>query len=368
MKESKRKLSRFLAVCLAAGTLMAFTPGTAVFADEAAAKPICVVVNGEEIAFEDASPVNINGSVLVPMRAIFEALGAEVVWEEETQTVTGILGENQVKTSIGSITGYVNDEMLDLSVPSRLINGRTMVPVRFVSEGLTAEVNWIEGASANTVAITLGDEAMGGPLDQSQNNVQLPSEEAEGEEGIEDAIPSDEEEKPDSSDYSDSYYPVEEGGYYFLQSVIPSGGCLLTCLSMVSSNLHQEMITPEDVYAMNGSVVRVNSWSAIQESLEIVRAETIDFNEVAVEERLPMIVQLIEEYPEGVIIGFCKSGSWHYVVTVGYDEETGDLLVNDPVGGHNVPLEETWTGYKKFASQEEAINYLQNGKTFLRAE
>ena len=112
----------------------------------------------------------------------------------------------------------------------------------------------------------------------------------------------------------------------------------------------------------------MGSWNGIEADLELKRAETIDFNEVPVEDRLDVIAALVDAYPEGVIIGFNKQGSWHYVVVMDYDEDTQTLLVNDPVGGHKVPLVETWTGNKKFSSQDEAISYLQNGKAFVHKD
>lgn len=105
---------------------------------------IKVKLNGNEIHF-DEEPLMINDRVMVPMRKIFEELGATVEWEEDTQTVTAIRGITFVKIAIGSntlsITG-VKNENISLDSPAQLINGRTYVPVRAVSEALNTVVSW----------------------------------------------------------------------------------------------------------------------------------------------------------------------------------------------------------------------------------
>lgn len=104
---------------------------------------ITVFCNGSEILF-DQSPVLENDRVLVPMRAIFEALGAEVTWEEATRTAAASLGETQVSVQIDNPVMMKNGEPVELDAPPRLIGERTLVPVRAISEGLGAEVEWNE--------------------------------------------------------------------------------------------------------------------------------------------------------------------------------------------------------------------------------
>ena len=104
---------------------------------------ITVFCNGSEILF-DQSPVLENDRVLVPMRAIFEALGAEVTWEEATRTAAASLGETQVSVQIDNPVMMKNGEPVELDAPPRLIGERTLVPVRAISEGLGATVDWNE--------------------------------------------------------------------------------------------------------------------------------------------------------------------------------------------------------------------------------
>ncbi|MCL2153004.1 MAG: stalk domain-containing protein [Oscillospiraceae bacterium] len=102
---------------------------------------ISVYLNNETLAF-DTSPIVENGRVLVPMRAIFEALGAEVAWDGETQTVTAKKDSIEISLQIGSNVLYKNGERIVLDVSAKIVNNRTLVPLRAVSEGLGAGVEW----------------------------------------------------------------------------------------------------------------------------------------------------------------------------------------------------------------------------------
>lgn len=94
-----------------------------------------------------AADITMKGFVIqdrfvVPMRAIFEAFGAEVDWNGETRTVTGVKGDIIVKLTIDSKIVSINGRTIELDVPATIINGRTFVPVRFVSESFGADVSW----------------------------------------------------------------------------------------------------------------------------------------------------------------------------------------------------------------------------------
>lgn len=102
---------------------------------------IKVKYNGTYLTF-DQPPVNQDGSVLVPMKVIFEAIGAALTWDPAEKKVTAILGDKTIVLVIGNQTATVNGVPQTLSVPAKLINSRTMVPVRFVSESLDADVSW----------------------------------------------------------------------------------------------------------------------------------------------------------------------------------------------------------------------------------
>lgn len=106
-----------------------------------AAQPITVTLNGEQLHF-DVPPVLENGRVLLPLRAIFEALDATVNWDGATNTVTATKGNDTVKLTVGKKTAYKNGASVELDVPAKVVKGRTLVPVRFISEALGATVQW----------------------------------------------------------------------------------------------------------------------------------------------------------------------------------------------------------------------------------
>ncbi|MBT9154349.1 MAG: Oligopeptide-binding protein AppA [Firmicutes bacterium] len=99
------------------------------------------LINNVPLQF-DVPPVILQGRALVPMRAIFEALGATVHWDEATKTVTAYRRESAVVLTIGSRTAWVNGPVSTLDVAPSIVAGRTLVPLRFVAEALGAEVGW----------------------------------------------------------------------------------------------------------------------------------------------------------------------------------------------------------------------------------
>lgn len=109
-----------------------------------------VYINGRQLNF-DVAPVIENDRVLVPLRAIFEALGAEVEWNANTQTVTAVRGPTTVVLTIGSLQPVVNGQIWPLDVPGKIMQDRTLAPLRFVGEAFGGQVGW--DASTYTVNI-----------------------------------------------------------------------------------------------------------------------------------------------------------------------------------------------------------------------
>ncbi len=104
-----------------------------------------VTVNGEKLEFTDNVTPFIDEQserTLVPMRDIFEAVGAVVQWDESTQTVIAVKDSSFVTLQIGSEKAFVNSEEKQLDVKALIKDDRTFVPLRFVSEALGAEVEW----------------------------------------------------------------------------------------------------------------------------------------------------------------------------------------------------------------------------------
>ncbi|MFX4263460.1 copper amine oxidase N-terminal domain-containing protein [Pelotomaculum propionicicum] len=101
----------------------------------------------DQVLYFDVNPIIDNGRTLVPVRGIFENLGADVQWIAQTSTVLATRGDTQVKLQIGNANAYVNDQVIPLDVPAKIVNGSTLVPVRFISESLGATVGWDSGSS-----------------------------------------------------------------------------------------------------------------------------------------------------------------------------------------------------------------------------
>lgn len=154
----KKHLAVILCLIL---SLVLFTCAASVSADE-----ITVELNGEKIAF-DTNPQIIDGRTMVPLRKIFEELGASVKWDEETKTVAARKNKKTITLSIGSADlqidkGKTDDEgnpiteTVSLEVPAQIVSGRTFVPVRAVSESFGLHVDWDE--ARKKVIITSEDD------------------------------------------------------------------------------------------------------------------------------------------------------------------------------------------------------------------
>ncbi|GAB1477300.1 hypothetical protein MASR2M70_21380 [Bacillota bacterium] len=110
-----------------------------------------VMLNGKYMTFSQA-PINTKGRILVPMRGIFEALGAKVDWNDKLRLVTGTLSERKIQLKIGESVASVDGTEIKLAVPAMILNGSTLVPLRFISESLEAQVDW--DPNTNTAIIS----------------------------------------------------------------------------------------------------------------------------------------------------------------------------------------------------------------------
>lgn len=122
---------------------LAAVTASLLFATSAFAYPsIKVYVDGRAVSF-DQPPVIVDDRTLVPMRAIFEAFGSNVSWHESTKTVTSTKDGDTFVLVIGQTGLHKNGQLVySMDVPARIINDRTMVPLRAIAEAFGAEVNW----------------------------------------------------------------------------------------------------------------------------------------------------------------------------------------------------------------------------------
>lgn len=111
---------------------------------------ITVTIDGRPL-ISDVAPAIMSGRVMVPFRAIFEALGARVDYDEATNTVKGTKGHITVTLPLGKKMAYVNGAPVPIDVAPQVLSGRTMVPGRFVAETLECTVDWLQ--ATNSVVI-----------------------------------------------------------------------------------------------------------------------------------------------------------------------------------------------------------------------
>lgn len=114
--------------------------------------PPRVKIGGKQVEF-DVQPVIKDKRTLVPFRAIFEELGATVNWDGKSQTITAHRGETTLVLQIGSYKAEINGEVHTLDVPPEIKDDRTLVPLRFISEALGADVDWNENLQLATITI-----------------------------------------------------------------------------------------------------------------------------------------------------------------------------------------------------------------------
>lgn len=145
---------RIICMCMAfilIFSLTAFAGGTS--------GDISVIVNGKRVGF-DQPPIIRNSRTLVPMRAIFEALGYEVNWDDGEITVLDEDGKTVMYLTVGvDVMGRMENGRLretKIDVPPQIVNDRTLVPVRVISESIGAEVNW--NGESKTVTITFAEK------------------------------------------------------------------------------------------------------------------------------------------------------------------------------------------------------------------
>jgi uncharacterized membrane protein len=108
----------------------------------AGAQTVQVTVDGQPVTFDAAQPQVVRGRVLVPLRSVFEQIGAAVNWDPSTQTITADGHGRHVVLQIGSFDANVNGRAVALDVPPQVMDDTTMVPLRFLGQSLGDIVDW----------------------------------------------------------------------------------------------------------------------------------------------------------------------------------------------------------------------------------
>lgn len=161
-------MERKAIIILVLALALSFTTATTVFAET---KTIVLTVGSPNMTVNGVSqeidpgrgtkPLTISGRTLVPIRTIIENMGGTIAWDGALQTVMITAAGKNIKLKIDDTTAYIKDQSVAdlwtpkaLDVPAKVMNARTMVPLRFVTENIGATVAW--AAATKTITITFG--------------------------------------------------------------------------------------------------------------------------------------------------------------------------------------------------------------------
>ncbi len=111
-----------------------------------------LVVDGRPLALETL-PITQNDHLLVPLRAVLESLHASVIWDPTNQEIHVSKGVNQVSLTIGGSIASFNGKGIEMGAPVQMVDGKVMVPLRFLSEAFGMTINWIEFDANNQIIV-----------------------------------------------------------------------------------------------------------------------------------------------------------------------------------------------------------------------
>jgi len=166
--QMKKTIKRMIPLIVAVALIGTASPLVTLKAH--AATDIRVTVNTRTVAFPDQKPIMNNNRVLIPTRFVAQSLGGDVSYASKTKTVTIKQGSKTIVLKAGNSNVIVDGRTVKLDVPAKIINKRVMVPLRFVSEAMGANVDWQQ--QNNLVAITTGSNVptpTQPPVDSSSN-------------------------------------------------------------------------------------------------------------------------------------------------------------------------------------------------------
>lgn len=162
-------MKKFLAVVLT--FLMVVSQVAFVSANDEA---VTVTLDGAEVLFPDAQPfIDARNRTLVPLRFVSEAMGAQVDWEAETRTVVINKDEENIRYTIGQPLAYLNGEMLTFDSYGIIKEDRTFVPLRFIAEMLSCDVDWEE----NSKNVVIKSSSANGKFPEPEITVHYPESE-----------------------------------------------------------------------------------------------------------------------------------------------------------------------------------------------
>ena len=196
---------------------------------------ITVTFDGEKISF-DVQPEIVDGRVMVPMRTIFETFGAKVKWDSDTQTITAKKKSKTIQMTIGSNNMTKNDETYSSDVAPIIEDGRTLVPIRAISDMLGLDVEWNE--KNNTVTITTPQDDEDESWKDNTGTVDLDNVEVTG----------------DGISVSDNIITISKGGDFEVTGTLDDGQIVIDTEEKVKLRLSGMSLTNK-----NGSAVYVKN-------------------------------------------------------------------------------------------------------------
>lgn len=113
---------------------------------------VFVAIDGKKLNNLTMPPIILNSYTLVPAREVFEGLGAEVTWNAEVEQVHIATDDNNLLIPIDSSKAYVNGKTVDMQTEAKIINNKTMIPLRFVSTSLGFEIDWDNNSRIANIA------------------------------------------------------------------------------------------------------------------------------------------------------------------------------------------------------------------------
>lgn len=126
----------------------------------ASASQISVFLNGTKLKF-DVNPYIKNGRTMVPFRSIFEALDVDIYWDGVNRSIMATNNTTQIFIEISKAHAFVNGYKVSLDVAAEIRDGRTFVPLRFVSENTGAEVTWDGNTKSVYISYADGTHTLG---------------------------------------------------------------------------------------------------------------------------------------------------------------------------------------------------------------
>ena len=196
---------------------------------------ITVTYDGENISF-DVQPKIVDDRVMVPMRTIFETFGAKVKWDSDTQTITAKKKSKTIQMTIGSSDMTKNDETYSFDVSPIIEDGRTLVPIRAISDMLGLDVEWNE--KNNTVTITTPQDDEDESWKNNTGTVDLDNVEVTG----------------DGISVSDNVITISKGGDFEVTGTLDDGQIVIDTEEKVKLRLSGMSLTNK-----NGSAVYVKN-------------------------------------------------------------------------------------------------------------